>query len=249
VSGGGVPRQLAAGLFTGLCLGAGTARAAEAAAAAAPPEPSAFHLALRTGFGFPLGRYADVRNLAGFRDADVNALGDDTYGVVPIWIDAGYWIDPHLLIGAYFMYGLVLPKTASAGDPLGGGCPEGLDCFAFGLRFGVQAQYRFAPGSATSPWLGLAVGYEWISSHIEGELFSTRFEAATTHSGPDLLQLQGGLDFALTDLLALGPFAAVSAMQFTSCSLTLAGEESECEVEDGAWHGWLVFGLRGSLEP
>jgi hypothetical protein len=240
--------RLAAGLFFGLCLGAEPASAADAAPAA-PREPSGFHLALRTGFGLPLGHYADVRNLASFRDSDVNALGDDTHGVIPVWIDAGYWLDPHILVGAYFMYGLVLPKTASASDPLGGGCPEGLDCFALGLRFGVQAQYRFAPGNATSPWLGLALGYEWISTQIEGELFSTRFEADTTHSGPDLLQLQGGVDFALSEVFALGPFAAVSAMQYTSCSLELAGEESDCEIEDGGWHGWLVFGVRGSLEP
>lgn len=232
-------------VLLGSCLVAGPAGAAESAESAG----TGFHLALRTGYGLPLGRYADVRSLASFRDDDVNALSDDTYGVIPLWLDAGYWLDPHLLIGAYFMFGVVLPKAASGADPLGGGCPEGLDCSAFGLRFGVQAQYRFAPGSPVSPWLGLGLGYEWISSHIEGELFSTRFEADTTHSGPDLLQLQGGADFALTEQLALGPFAAVSAMQYTSCGLTLAGEESDCEIEDGSWHGWLVLGVRGSFEP
>lgn len=243
--------SLRQGLVAGALGGLGLAPGPAAAESAAAPlrEPSTFHLALRSGFGFPLGRYAGVRNLASFRDSDVNALGDDTYGVVPIWVDAGYWLDPHLLVGVYFMYGLVLPKTASAGDPLGGGCPEGLDCFAFGLRFGAQAQYRFAPGSATSPWLGVGLGYEWIRSHIEGELFGAQFEAATTHSGPDLLQLQGGVDFALGERLALGPFAAASALQYTRCSLTLGGQESDCEIEDRSWHGWLVFGVRGTLEP
>ncbi len=226
--------------------------ASPVSAADGPPAPrdsSGFHLALRTGFGLPIGRYADVRSLASFRDDDVNALGDDTHGVIPLWLDVGYWLDPHFLLGAYFMYGVVLPKTASATDPLGGGCPEGLDCFASGVRLGVQAQYRFAPGRPLSPWLGVGLGYEWISSRIEGELFTAPFEASTTHSGPDLLQLQGGVDFRLAELLAVGPFVAVSAMQYTSCSLTLSGSQSECELEESSWHGWLVFGVRGSLEP
>jgi len=230
-------------------LGFVAAQAGAAEDAPAAREASGVHLALRTGFGLPLGRYADVRTLAGFRDSDVNSLGDDTHGVIPLWLDAGYWLDAHVLLGAYFMYGLVLPKTASVTDPLGGGCPEGLDCNASGLRFGIQAQYRFAPGHSMSPWVGLGLGYEWISSRIEGELFSTRFEAATTHSGPDLLQLQGGVDFALAEAVGLGPFAALSAMQYTTCSLELAGENNECELEDRSWHGWLVFGVRGSFEP
>ena len=222
----------------------GAARGAESGS-----EASGLHLGLRTGFGVPLGRYADVRTQASVRDTDVNSLGDDTYGVIPLWVDAGYRLDPHFMVGGYFMYGVVLPKTAAAGDPLGGGCPEGFDCFASGVRFGVQAQYRFAPEAALRPWLGLAVGYEWIHSELDGELFSFPFEASASHSGPDLLQVQGGVDFELGSAFAAGPFAAASAMQYTSCSLELSGTKSTCELDDGGWHGWLVIGVRASLEP
>jgi hypothetical protein len=225
-----------------------------ALAAATPETPSdagaagRVHLALRTGYGLPLGKYAEVRTLATFRDEDVNALGDDTYGVIPIWLDVGYRLHPRLLLGAYFMYGVVLPKTASASDPLGGGCPEGFDCTAAGVRFGLQGQYSFAPGATINPWVGLALGYEWIQSELSGEVFGAALDAATTHSGPDLLQLQAGADFRIGSGLSLGPFAAASAMQYTSCSLTLAGDESSCELNDGGWHGWLVLGARGALE-
>jgi hypothetical protein len=206
------------------------------------------HLGLRTGFGMPLGKYADVRTQATFRDEDVNSLGDDTYGVIPLWLDVGYRLHPNLMLGAYLMYGVVLPKTASASDPLGGGCPNGFDCSASGVRFGLQGQYSFAPDAAIKPWVGLAVGYEWIQSELSGELFGAALDAATTHSGPDLLQLQTGVDFSIDSSFALGPFAAASAMQYTSCSLILSGDASSCELNDGGWHGWLVLGARGAFE-
>lgn len=221
------------------------------AAEARAPDPvrigGRLHFALRTGFGLPLGRYADVQALASVRDED-NAIGDDTYGVIPIWFDAGYRLSDHLLLGAYFMFGIVLPKTAPADNPLGGGCPEGFDCFATGVRLGVQAQYSFAPERTLDPWLGVGLGYEWVSTQLEGEAFSFPFESSTRYSGPDLLQLQGGVDFHTRSIFSVGPFGSVSAMRYTSCSLTLGGEESRCELEDGGWHGWLVFGMRGVVE-
>jgi hypothetical protein len=58
-------------------------------------------------------------------------------------------------------------------------------------------------------------------------------EDSATHSGPDLLQLQGGVDFGLGEAFALGAFAAASAMQHTRCTLTLSGAELECEPEEG----------------
>ncbi len=217
-----------------------------AAAEETPREGPRLHLALRTGFGLPLGTYADVRTLGGVADTD-NQISDDTHGVIPLWLDIGYWLSSHLMLGGYFVYGVVLPKTASATDPLGGGCPRGLDCSASGVRFGLQAQYAFAPHSFVNPWLGLGVGYEWINSQIGGELFGLDFEASTSSSGLEFLHLQGGLDTRLAPSFALGPFAAISAMQYTSCHVELSGEPAACELDDAGWHGWVVFGVRGAL--
>lgn len=203
-------------------------------------------LGLRTGFGVPLGKYAEVRTLAGVRFDDVNALGDDIHGVIPLWIDAGYWLSPRLLVGAYFVYGLVLPKVAPAAEPLAGGCPEAFDCSAIGLRAGLQAQYAFSEGGAVRPWLGLSIGYEWVDTEIEGQ--SIDFQLATRHSGPELLHVQGGADFAFAPGFGLGPFGAISAMQYTSCTLELSGREQPCELDERAWHGWAVIGVRGALD-
>lgn len=238
---------LACSVLLASALASGVVCAGPVADSEGVPLAGRLHLGLRTGFGVPLGKYAEVRTAA-FRDADVSSLGDDTHGVIPLWLDIGYRLHPRLMLGAYFMYGIVLPKTASSSDPLGGGCPEGFDCAASGVRFGLQGQYAFAPGGAINPWVGLAVGYEWIQSELSGEVFGAQLDATTTHSGPDLLQLQAGVDFRIDGSFALGPFAAASAMQYTSCSLTLSGDEQSCELNEGGWHGWLVVGARGAFE-
>ena len=206
------------------------------------------HLALRTGFGLPLGAYADVRTTATYRDTTVNSLADDTYGAIPLWLDVGYRLAPHWMVGVYAMAGLVLPKTAESVRPLDGGCPEGLDCSAFGVRLGVQGQYRFLPGEPLDPWLGLGVGYEWIWSELNGELFTLPVDASTSHAGPDLMHVQGGLDVALGDGVSLGPFLSVSAMRYTTCSAELGGADVDCELDEQSWHGWLMLGARGALE-
>jgi hypothetical protein len=230
------------------CLVGAFPQSASAQANVPESQPGRWHLGLRTGFGIPLGTYADVRTQATLRDENVNALSDDTHGVIPLWFDVGYRFARHFMIGGYFMFGIVLPKAARANDPLGGGCPEGFDCAASGMRFGLQGQYAFAPGAVIDPWLGLAIGYERIQTELQGQLFGIDLDASSTYSGPDLLQLQVGVDFHSGERLALGPFVAASAMQYTSCSLTLAGEESSCELNDGGWHGWLALGARGALE-
>lgn len=236
---------LTAALLTVALLSAAAPLRAQETSVAASAEPR-FHLGLRTGFGVPLGKYADVRN-AGFVDSDVNALRDDTHGVIPLWLDAGYRLTPHLMLGGYFTFGIVLPKVAPAAAPLGGGCPEGVDCSATGVRFGVQAQYAFSPGQFVDPWVGLGLGYEWITTRLDGELFSNPIEAAASHSGPELVHVQGGVDLELSPSLAAGPFASFSGTRYTACTTELSGEDLDCEIEDAAWHGWLVFGIRATL--
>jgi hypothetical protein len=236
---------LRAALVTAALVTAASPSRAEEPSASASQQPR-FHLGLRTGFGVPVGKYADVRN-AGFVDTDVNALSDDIHGAIPLWLDAGYRLSPHLMLGGYFMFGVVLPKVAPAAAPLSGGCPDGVDCFATGVRFGVQAQYAFSPGGFVNPWMGIGLGYEWITTRLEGELFSNRIEATSSYSGPELLHVQGGVDFVLTPNLAAGPFAALSGTRYMTCTTELSGEEVDCEIEDGAWHGWLVVGVRGTL--
>jgi hypothetical protein len=226
-------------------LGLGTALALPLNVAAQEREGH-LRVGLRTGYGLPLGHYAEVRTLAGFRDESVNAISDDTYGVVPLWLDLGYWISSRLAVGGYFVFGLVLPKSAPAENPLAGGCPENFDCAATGLRAGVQLEYTLFEAPQLRPWVALGLGYEWVSTDIESR--DIDFRLASGHAGPEFLHLQAGADFTLAPKLLLGPFLTLSALQYTGCDLRLAGEKQPCQIDETAWHGWVLFGLRAALD-
>jgi opacity protein-like surface antigen len=237
------------GLIAVACLLAATAASLSGVARADEAgDAGRFVIGLRTGYGVPFGKFANVRTIDIVRDADVHAIGDDAHGVIPLWLDVGYRIHPNLLIGAYGMYGIVLPKTAPANNPLRGGCPEGFDCAGSGVRFGVRAEYSFVPEGPIEPWVGLGFGYEWITARLEGRFAGFDFESDTSHSGWDLLQLQGGTDFALGDLFSLGPFLLLSGMKYSDCAAELSGQEQACQLDETAWHGWFAFGLRGVAE-
>lgn len=240
-------RRAHRGALAALALASTLSSSAPAADASANPS-GRVHLALRTGYGIPFGKYAEARTLATVRFDDVNSISDDTYGVVPLWIDAGYWLTENLLLGGYFMYGLVFPKTAPADDPLRGGCPESFDCAATGVRAGIQAHYAFSAGESVRPWVGLGLGLEWVSTHVEGGAGALELDLETSNFGPELIHLQGGADYILHPSFALGPFASVSALRYTSCSTKLSGEEQPCEINEGAWHGWIAVGLRGAFD-
>ena len=213
--------------------------------ARADGEPGRLRLGLRSGFALPYGRFADIRTLATFRDTNVHSLSDDIHGAIPIWLDAGYQLTPRLMLGGYAVLGLVLPKVAPAMNPLSGGCPENFDCSGLGWRLGIQAEYRFLSGPL-QPWVALGLGYEWVHSHIQGQQLN--FELASWHSGPEFLHVQAGADFRASPSLALGPFLALTAMQYTSCSLEWMGQSQPCQLDDKAWHGWVSFGARGTLQ-
>lgn len=211
-----------------------------------PQTFSRYHLAVRTGFGLPWGDYANTRTVIGI-DEQAHAVSADTHGVIPLWVEAGYWVTPSILVGVYGMVAGVLAKQASAEAPLGGGCPASIDCSAVGTRVGLQAQYTFRPGQSLRPWLGWAVGYEWMSVQLKGDGLGFDMDWDHGYSGPQFLQLQAGLDTAFGGKGALGPFLDFSAMQYRSCSANLGGPDLDCEVTDTAWHGWLLVGLRGAL--
>jgi hypothetical protein len=234
------------GVLAGIAAVASTlARPAPAADASSGPLAGRLRLGLRSGFGIPFGHYAEVRTLATFRDTDVNALGDDTHGVIPLWLDAGYRPSSRLTLGGYFVYGFVIPKVAPASNPLGGGCPENFDCFATGLRAGIQVEYALLDGPVR-PWLALGLGYEWVRARIDGRELDLKLE--TAHSGPEFLHLQLGTDFRLPAHFGLGPFITLSALQYTRCHLQLMGQQQPCEIDAKAWHGWLLLGVRGLLD-
>jgi hypothetical protein len=225
-----------------------------AGAAAQQPsrqEPSATtgHLGLRTGYGIPIGRYAKKREIDGSPETDVKALGDDTNGAIPIWVDVGYRLHENLLVGLYAMYGVALFKAAADDDPLAerGGCPEGFDCAASGWRFGLQGELQLLPAGSIRPWASVGLGYELIGFSYEGQFLGSDFSVSGSYAGFELLHLQAGADVALSAPVTVGPFASFSLGQYGSCTDEWNEAERDCEITRGVLHEWLVLGLRGTL--
>jgi hypothetical protein len=217
--------------------------------AAASERSPTVHLGLRSGYGLPVGAYADATEVNGARQADINDIGDDSNGAIPIWLDLGYHLTPQLLLGAYGMYGIALMKTADPDDPLGGGCPVGGECSAAGWRFGLQGQYGLRLGEQLRAWVGLGFGYEALHARAKVEILGNPIERASSYRGFELMQLQGGADLVLHPKVALGPFVSFSQVRYDRCGLEMNGQELDCKVVDAALHGWLVLGLRGYYEP
>lgn len=153
---------------------------------------------------------------------DVNARKFAT-GQVPIGVDAGYLVTPHILVGLYGQYGIVQP---------GEFC---LQCTGRDLRFGVQGQYHMLPQAAVDPWFGLGTGYETLTfSNASGDY---------TVRGFEFLNLQGGADFKLARAMSMGPFLSATLSEYSH----EAYANHDGAIGGKALHTWLTLGVRGTL--
>jgi hypothetical protein len=72
--------------------------------------------------------------------------------------------------------------------------------------------------------------------------------------GFEFLNLQGGIDFPLSDAVGLGPFLAFTIARYDNLSTDCSGACGEFEsysedIEEKALHHWLMLGARLSLLP
>jgi hypothetical protein len=209
------------------------AHAADAPASAG----HALELGARLGFSLPLGSFRAQESiaLAGTSLQGPTESLSDHYGVrIPIAIDVGYRLVPSLMLGVYAQYGFISGKS-------GAGCGGCTNDAAHDVSFGVQAQYHFLPSGPIDPWLGLGVGYEYASQNATPPLnnLGGPVEAQVTYRGPQLLNLQGGVNFKVNGALELGPFLSFSVAEFTN--------ESGASIGDKALHEWLSIGIKGTL--
>jgi hypothetical protein len=228
------------------------ARAAEPSDAAeptAPPAPAhashSFELAARLGLAVPMGHFIKPEALAFAGTTLVGpseSLSDAYSTSVPIAIDAGYRVLPGLMLGIYGQYAFVSGKSGNDG------CPAQVSCLnrnAHDIAFGIQGQYHLLQQAPIDPWLGLGFGYEFLTQNgsvpPSGTVGAT--ESYPNFSGPQLLELQGGLNFKAGDVVALGPFLSFSLGEFTSASI---GGSSQ-SVSPKALHEWLTVGVKGTL--
>jgi hypothetical protein len=205
-----------------------------------------FEFGGRLGYGIPLGKVAD---------GDNSDLNEAILGQVPIWFDAGARISPAFFFGGYFGLGVGI-----AGDTMKDLCDGaeavGADCSvtALDLRLGLQAHYHFMPSESTDPWVGAGIGYEIAGWGYELESGNREADVTITASGFEFFNLQGGVDFQLSEKAALGPFIGFSLGQFSDVSSDCSGDcgdsdGSSADIDDKALHQWIFLGARVTILP
>ncbi len=207
------------------------AGAADAATPVRGGKDSGFELGVRLAWGFPLG------DATGENEGE---LSNFAIGQIPLHLDVGYRLNPHIFLGGYFQYGIAFPGDDCAE------APENPDCAASDVRIGIQGIYHFTPITAgNAVWVGAGIGYEWLS--VTGEVAGV--ESTTTLGGFEFLKLQAGYDFEVSEQSRIGPYGMFTLGQFSTLSTELDGLEEEDDDFDKALHEWLFVGVKGSFGP
>jgi hypothetical protein len=203
---------------------AGVALASLSMVSPARAEGGAVSLGLRTGYAIPMG------NAVG---GGAPPISDAITGVIPIWLDAGYKLNPNMYIGAYFQYGIGLINN----DKTGCGQP-GASCSANDVMFGANFHYHLMPDQTIDPWAGIGIGYEILQTNSA--------QSSSDGNGFQFLNLQLGGDYKATPELGIGPFLMFSLGEFSNCGASFMGQSAgTCTIKETALHEWLTIGIRG----
>jgi hypothetical protein len=204
-----------------------------------------FTAGLRLGVGVPFGKAGRDGLLGGER-----SLNDLTSWRAPVWLDVGYSPTGSTTLGVYAQVG-----TGGTGD----NCE--FDCDWSDIRVGAEAEWRVAPGAAVDPWVGLGLGYEWLSYRVlvsvdiddgTGGTQTIQGRATERFGGPELM-LHGGVDFQVEDALRIGPYASATVSQYLTDSYSCQPVTDLCpadgSIDGAAFHSWIGIGLRGAYTP
>ncbi len=207
-----------------------------------PPGPpdSGLSLAVRTGYGIPLGGLGNGVDLSQWLS-----------GVVPFQIDVGWRFTPQLYAGAYFEYGIgILGSAAKAGYL----CDQGVSCSGSQLRFGVDFVYTLLPRAKFVPWVGLGAGYEIVKTGGS----AANQSVDETFKGWEFVHLQLGVDYRIWPAFRVGPFATFTFAQFSTVDTPIyvdpttgtstIGPSHSVDLQQKALHEWLQLGLKATYD-
>ncbi|HET9599722.1 MAG TPA: hypothetical protein VFP65_29375 [Anaeromyxobacteraceae bacterium] len=209
--------------------------AARAEAQAGAVNPG-FGASLRLAYGLPAGQ-------------TTGATGDDLSrvfsGSLPIQLDLGYRITPNASVAIYGQYGFGF--TASDLDRICAAVATTagttVDCSGHDVRLGVEGFWHFQPGQHFDPWVGLGVGYEWMTVSASANGVSADVSA----HGWEFLNLQLGLDWLVAPSFGIGPFLQVSFGQYGTQEASAPGQSQSQDITNKGVHEWVQFGLRGTF--
>ena len=135
-----------------------------------------------------------------------------------VTLGAGYRINPNFMIGLYGSGAMYGTRALTSGANI------------WSATAGVQANYHFLPESEWHPWIGLGSGWRghWINA-----------SGTDSRHGWDIARLTAGLDYRLSSVFAVSPYAGLGATRFLKQEL--AAEQSFSNIntreELQAWDG------------
>ncbi len=188
--------------------------------------------------GLELGLHLGVAHPGGQVGGGSAATTPTVGAVAPTWVplglDAGLRLLPHVYMGATLDWGPTIEHSLG-------------DCFecnvASDLQLGGEVRFYLAPTHLLDPWVSLGAG--WESLHLALGSVAT---SSATYDGPVLAALKVGLDVR-SRAIAVGPYFGVSFGEYLSRSLEPAPPGESSEVGARAVHEWFVLGLRGAFGP
>ncbi|WP_338864515.1 porin family protein [Myxococcus stipitatus] len=193
-----------------------------------------FALGLRAGFGVPFGKISGDE-----AQEDRSKLADAFSGAIPFQVEAGYFFNPNVYLGAFFQYGILTLKPD---------CLEGVSCSASQLRVGINAAYHFQATRLLEPWVGLGVGYERSSQTSSLERSEDEVSATVSIQGLEFVSGQAGLDFRVSRRFSVGPYVTYTLAQYSSVTLTNTRGDAQIgeteDIDEKALHSWLYGGVR-----
>jgi outer membrane protein W len=184
------------------------------------PSERGLYVGIRAGYAFPLGRFDN--------GPERTYLSQVYSSAVPLQVDLGYRITPHVRAGLYAMYAPVQMSSF---------CPGA--CSAKSLRLGVSGEFHLLPSNRTDPWAGLGVGYERSSFKVG--------DVEARYSGLEWMVLQAGADYRVGPKLTLGPTFTWTFANYSTLRARVGSGTGEESIRQRALHSWMMFGARAQL--
>ncbi len=214
---------------------------AAAAQGLPPAPPSGWTMAVRTGFGLPMGDLATANTGATYR------LSNEFSGQIPFWFDVGYRFEQRFFVGGYLQVGYPFIQTN------GGGLVD-TECHVTGVascsgnasvRGGLEFLVDIMPDQTVRPWAGVGVGYEMTGYQLKDSQGGT---ANVSYNGWEFLNLQLGADFNVNPRFRVGPFASLSLAQYDKIEVSSGADTQSITIASKKMHEWLQFGVRGTVD-
>ncbi len=208
-------------------------------------KPSGLALGLRLGYALPMGKVGVPANGAAVNTSKDN-LPDGITGMVPIWLDVGYRVNPSIYVGGFFQYGFAFINKDN-----NQGCNQGASCSAHDVAFGANLHYHILPAAQFDPWIGAGLGYEILSASVSGTILGQPLQLDQSYKGFQFLVLEAGGDFKASPDFAIGPFLNFALGQYSTYSTSATNngttQQTDGDLTDTGMHEWLTIGVRGQF--